>query len=100
MGRLLGVSYVYISVALLAYVFFIPMFGLSEIQQFRLIIGMAALNFALVSVMSYILIDLKNPNPDLKPGVNIPGLLTRNSESSYTPDFTPIKGEHDEKHSN
>ena len=53
MGRILGVSYIYISVSLMTYVFIVPLLGFSEINQFRLIIGMAGLNFGLVSIMSW-----------------------------------------------
>lgn len=60
MGRLMGVSYIYISVALATYIFVVPAFTTNELQQFRLIIAMAAANFALVTLMSYLLLDLKN----------------------------------------
>ena len=65
MGRILGVSYIYISVSLMTYVFIVPLLGFNEINQFRLIIGMAGLNFGLVSIMSWLFIDLREKSFDI-----------------------------------
>ncbi len=78
MGRLLGVSYIYISLALISYVFLVPLVATEEIQQFRLIIIMAAVNFALVAFMSYILIDIRHLDRPLQ------------RESIFTPLKDPV----------
>jgi len=62
MGRLLGVSYIYIAIALLAYTFIVPILHISDLAQFRLVIAIAGVNFGIVTLISWVMIDLKNPD--------------------------------------
>lgn len=61
-GRLLGASYGYVTIALLVYAFAAPLLPISEIEQYRLIIGISALNFGLTILVSWRIIDLRDPN--------------------------------------
>ncbi len=64
MGRLIGVSYMYVTIALFIYAFVAPFINISEIEQYRLIMAISAINFFLMVLLSWIIIDIKNPNSD------------------------------------
>ncbi|MHA2252322.1 MAG: MFS transporter [Candidatus Kariarchaeaceae archaeon] len=61
-GKMVGVGYLYITIALTAYALASPHLPMSEISQYRLIIWLSVLNFSLVVLFSWVLIDLRNPN--------------------------------------
>ncbi|MHA2277985.1 MAG: MFS transporter [Candidatus Kariarchaeaceae archaeon] len=73
MGRLVGISYGYVTVALTLYAFLSPSIDVAEIDQYRIIMWLSVMNFALVVFVSWFLIDLRNPN------------RSKNSDGLFTP---------------
>lgn len=63
-GRLLGMAYFYITIALILYALISPYLPISEISQYRLIIWISAINFGFVVICSWIFIDLRSPKKD------------------------------------
>ncbi|RMG42042.1 MAG: MFS transporter [Methanobacteriota archaeon] len=62
MGRITGVAYLYVTITLALYSFVAPLLEITEIQQYRVIMATSAVNFLIMVVLSWILIDLKDPN--------------------------------------
>ncbi len=62
MGRLVGISYVFVTIALTVYALTSPYIGISELSQYRLIIGLSALNFGMIVIASWFLIDIRTPS--------------------------------------
>lgn len=62
MGRITGVAYLYVTITLTLYSFVAPLLDITEIQQYRVIMATSAVNFLIMVVLSWILIDLKDPN--------------------------------------
>lgn len=62
MGKLSGVSYFYVTSALILYSVIAPHLPLNEIQQYRVVMLTSAINFLIMVLLSWILIDLKDPN--------------------------------------
>lgn len=62
MGRLMGASYAYVTIALVANAIITPRLPYSELDQYRIIIGLSAAHFIVLIFISWILIDLRNPN--------------------------------------
>ncbi|MHA2090755.1 MAG: MFS transporter [Candidatus Kariarchaeaceae archaeon] len=78
MGRLVGISYGYVTVALTLYALLSPSIDVEEIDQYRIIIWLSVINFALVVGVSWLLIDLRNPN------------RAKKTDSLFTPLEDPI----------
>lgn len=61
-GRIAGVGYVYVTFALLFFTVLIPQLPDNELTQYRVIMWIAVANFAMVILIAWFFIDIKNGN--------------------------------------
>ncbi|MFV2014851.1 MAG: MFS transporter, partial [Candidatus Heimdallarchaeota archaeon] len=61
-GRIAGVGYAYVFFALLFFTVLIPVLPDNELTQYRIIMWIAVANFALLIIISWFFIDIKNGN--------------------------------------
>lgn len=70
-GRIAGVGYAYVTVVLIIILFLIPSLPDDEVQQYRIIMWVAAINFAMVVILSWFFIDIKLGSKDGRPKYSI-----------------------------
>ncbi len=61
MGRIIGVSYAYTTITFVIYSFLAPQLNIEEIEQYRIIVAVSAVNFGVMVVISWLIFDHRAP---------------------------------------
>lgn len=57
-GRVSGIGAAYVTVAMIIFTLVIPYFSISEITQYRIVMGISAINFFIMTVIAFFYIDI------------------------------------------